>query len=444
MMFCEYMLDLTIEKHYQSIVVNPNKRIMIIYYNVKKILVFSLFFLVHFNTISQNINSCNKTLNVFIDCQFCDSEYFLEEIKFVNHVRDTKDADVHILITSQIAANKGEEFSFFFYGLRAFNNMNDTLIFSSNSDDTEYEIRKTQTKIIKMGLIYYLSHNQDYNYINITSIKTEKKVQVINDKWNSWVFDININGFFKDETSFRNISSWSNISAERVTKELKIELKGHYDFATKEYIINNKKHITFNKAQLFSSLIVKSINEHWSYGLKIDASNSTFKNFRLNSNISPAIEYNMFKYSQSTQKQLRFLLFSGYNYFYYNDTTIYDKMEEGFFNENLEIAYEMKQKWGNISIAFIGSVYIPDYSKYLLSFNTNSKIRIIKGLSLQLKSGMSLIHNQIYIPKSELSLEDILTKQKQQETNHLFWIKIGLSFTFGSKYNNIVNPRFGK
>jgi len=404
----------------------------------RSILIFII--LLNFSSFAQKTTI--KTLNMFIDCNFCDMEYIKKEINFVNYVRDSKDANVHILITSQAAANKGNEYSFFFYGLKEFKNMNDTLIFVSDADNTEDEIRRIQLKVLKMGLIYYMSHNNDFSGINISQTKTNNK-QIKEDKWKNWVFDINVNGFFKDESSFRNVSSWSNISAEKITKEIKTEFQGHYSFVNKEYTVNNEKHKTFNSSMHLSWLTVKSINDHWSYGFKAYAGNSKFKNFKLNSNISPAIEYNLFSYSQSTQKQLRFLFFSGYNYLYYNDTTIYDKLQEGFFNENLEIAYEIKEKWGNISVAINNLIYLPDYSKYLLSLNTRSKIRIIKGFSLLLNGGVSLIHNQIYIPKGELSLEDILTQKKQQETNHLYWIKIGLSYTFGSKYNNIVNPRFG-
>ena len=76
-----------------------------------------------------------------------------------------------------------------------------------------------------------------------------------------------------------------------------------------------------------------------------------------------------------------------------------------------------------------------------MSINIQSKVRIVKGFLLLLQGGASLIHNQIYIPKSELSIENILIKQ--QETNLLFLIKLGLLSIVASKYNNIVNPRFG-
>lgn len=37
---------------------------------------------------------------VFIDCEDCDLDYIRTEITFVNYVRDRKEAQVHVLITT--------------------------------------------------------------------------------------------------------------------------------------------------------------------------------------------------------------------------------------------------------------------------------------------------------------------------------------------------------
>ena len=49
-----------------------------------------------------DIEALKKTApKVFIDCGSCDIEYIKTEITFVNYVRDRKEADVHVLITTQ-------------------------------------------------------------------------------------------------------------------------------------------------------------------------------------------------------------------------------------------------------------------------------------------------------------------------------------------------------
>ena len=50
--------------------------------------------------------------------------------------------------------------------------------------------------------------------------------------------------------------------------------------------------------------------------------------------------------------------------------------------------------------------------------------------------------DQITLKKGTTTAEDILTRQHEMETDYNFWVNFGLSYTFGSIYNNVVNPRF--
>jgi hypothetical protein len=54
-----------------------------------------------------------------------------------------------------------------------------------------------------------------------------------------------------------------------------------------------------------------------------------------------------------------------------------------------------------------------------------------------------MIHDQLSLPKEDIATEEILLQRKQLATQYQYWASIGFSYTFGSIYNNIVNPRFG-
>jgi len=62
---------------------------------------------------------------------------------------------------------------------------------------------------------------------------------------------------------------------------------------------------------------------------------------------------------------------------------------------------------------------------------------------LSLNAGYSQIHNQISLPKGGATLEEILLNRKILATNYSYSMSIGFSYTFGSIYSNVVNPRFG-
>jgi len=170
---------------------------------------------------------------------------------------------------------------------------------------------------------------------------------------------------------------------------------------------------------------------------------STYANMNIAVGGFPAVEYNVFPYSESTRRELRILYKIGYNYFQYNEETIYDKLQEGLFSESLEFVLELKQPWGTIETSLSGSHYFHDFDKNSLTVYTNLSLRLFKGFSLNLHGGYSMIHDQLSLQKSDISPEEVLLRRKQLETQYSYWGSVGISYTFGSIYNNIVNPRFG-
>ena len=102
-----------------------------------------------------------------------------------------------------------------------------------------------------------------------------------------------------------------------------------------------------------------------------------------------------------------------------------------------------QKKWGSISSSVSWNNYLHDFNLYNLRFWQNFRIRILKGLNINLGGSFNVIKNQITLPGSGSSDFDLILQQKQQETNFSYWGNAGISYTFGSIYNNIVNPRFG-
>ncbi|KPK85453.1 MAG: hypothetical protein AMS27_07310 [Bacteroides sp. SM23_62_1] len=133
----------------------------------------------------------------------------------------------------------------------------------------------------------------------------------------------------------------------------------------------------------------------------------------------------------------------GNSYSHYYDTTIYDQMQDNLLQQRLQIAYQVQEKWGSINISLEESNYFYDLSKNRLELNGFIQIRILKGLSLRIRGGAARINDQLSLIKGELSEADILLQLQELETSYQLDGEIGLTYTFGSIYNNIVNPRFG-
>ena len=118
-------------------------------------------------------------------------------------------------------------------------------------------------------------------------------------------------------------------------------------------------------------------------------------------------------------------------------------MEEGLFGHQLSVAYEVRQPWGSVNASIQGFTYLPDLSKNNLQLRSDLYLRLFKGLSLRLGGRAQFIHDQLSLPKSDATPEEVLLRQRQLETQYSYHFEIGFSYTFGSIYNNVVNPRFG-
>jgi hypothetical protein len=118
-------------------------------------------------------------------------------------------------------------------------------------------------------------------------------------------------------------------------------------------------------------------------------------------------------------------------------------MYEGFFRQGIRAAYQIQKKWGNVNFSVSASNFLDDFSKNRVDFWGFTRLRIIKGLSLSVNGGVSYINNQINLAAGDLSEAERLLRLKAQATNFYLQGGVGLSYTFGSIYNNVVNPRFG-
>ena len=379
---------------------------------------------------------------VFIDCRGCDRDFFREEITYVNYVRDRKDADIHVLVTEQSTGSGGQEYTFTFIGLKEFSNMKYTLVHASGPTDTRDEIRREQLEVLERGLFPFILETPICQFMYLDFRKTLSPTAV-EDPWKFWVFSISLDGRWRGESTRKSQSIDMNVSANKVTPGIKIRLglSGEFDQSTYDYedeyieSIQDEKNLT--------GMVVKSFGDHWAAGGWIEAESSTYSNIDAHFFMAPAIEYNFFPYSESTRRQLRFLYKIGWNSFNYIEETIYLKTKETLYNQSLTTTFEIREPWGSISTSLEGSHYFHDFSKNRVDWWGNIDVRIFKGLSLDIFGRYERIRDQLSLPIGDATLDEILLQRKELATDYDYSISIGLRYTFGSVFSNVVNPRFG-
>ena len=87
--------------------------------------------------------------------------------------------------------------------------------------------------------------------------------------------------------------------------------------------------------------------------------------------------------------------------------------------------------------------YLSDLTRRRLTYSLGANVRIVKGLSVNFFGDYESIHDQFYIPKEGITRDDALLRQSQQSTRFSQFFYVGLTYSFGSVFNNVVNPRFG-
>ncbi len=383
-----------------------------------------------------------NAINIFIDCNHCDMNFIRHEIPYVNYVRDVKEADVYILETRQSTGSGGDRYTFYFYGQAKYASMADTLVYNSGPDNTNDITREGRTQMLRMGLMTYVAKTPLYDQVRIDSKISSEEDEVI-DRWNSWVFEIDFDPNFEIEESRKEIVWENSLMASRITPEWKMEFEFDQEFSETKIIDDGESETFFKRYWSQNNLIVKSLNEHWSAGLRFDLTSSSYRNIKKSFDFTPAIEYNIFPYSESTRRQLRVLYSIGYSYNDYIDTTIFGMVEENLWEQQIDIAFRVQQKWGSVNLSLEASNFLHDFSKNRIELDASVRIRLLKGLSLQIRGSAAAIHNQLYLAKGDLSSADVLLELQEMQTEYSFDGGVGFVYTFGSIYNNIVNPRFG-
>lgn len=387
-------------------------------------------------------NTRKEAVQVFIDCERCDMDHIRREIPYVNYVRDVKEAQLYIRETRQTTGSGGREYSYFFAGQKKFEGMGDTLVYTSGPNDTDEEIRAGRTNMLKMGMIRYVARTPVYKEVSI-EYDGDAEVETVVDKWNNWVFEIQTSPRFESEESYKEFSFRNSFDANKITQEWKIEVEFDHRLSRTKYTYEDETFVRDKTEIELENLVVNSLGRHWSAGLRLDFLTSSFSNIKFRSDIFPSVEYNLFPYSESTHRQLRFLYGAGVSLNQYNDTTIYGKTKENLARHQLQVAYRIQEKWGSINISLEGSNYLHDFSKNRLQLWGDIEVRILKGLAVSVFGGVARIHDQLSLVRGELSEADILLQLQELATAYSVDGGVRLSYTFGSIYNNIVNPRFG-
>lgn len=397
----------------------------------------------------------SQALNVFLDCQTfgCDRDFFRTEIGFVDWVRDRQDAQVHVILTSQ-DSGAGNEFTVDFIGREGvLDGVVDQLTFASSDTDTEAERLDGLTRTLAVGLARF-TQLAGLAGFQVATVEREEggraAFQTAEDPWNLWVFEIEGSTEISEEQSQSSKSFRGSLSADRTTEEWNTELETRGWFQREEFELNDSStFVDKSKNWEVSGAVVNSIAPRWGLGGTAGVSGATFTNRDLSVRVGPALEWSYFPYEEATRRRLIVFYQLALEYNRYEEETLFLQTEEALVREALTVSYRAREPWGEAEASVEGSHYFGhkgngDGEKFLWRLEANSEVqfRIVRGLSLDVEARGAWIRDQVFLPLEGASDEEILVQRRQLATDFAWDLEVGLSFTFGSIYNAIVNNRF--
>ncbi len=399
-------------------------------------------------TVPDSARTDDEPVRVFVDCrsQYCDFDHIRREIAFVRYVRDRLDAQVHVLVTARRTGGGGDELSLAYLGLQDFREVDDSLVFFSSDTDTFDEVRDALTRRLALGLARYAARTGVADRLRVVSERPDSgavETQAPNDPWDFWVFRIEVGGAVAGEKRERSASGKGALTANRTTETWKIELWANGSYGRERFTFDDgTDFVNTSRESSAGGFVVRSLGEHWSMGTLAVAESSTFQNLDLGILIGPAVEYNVFPYSESTRRALTLLYLAVFASFDYEEETIFDKTAERRMQHNVQASYAVKQPWGSSSVTFKGTAFWDDVARHSLELRGSLNLRLIRGLEFNINGALERIKDQIFLPKGGASTNEILLRRRELGTDYRYALDIGFSFRFGSIYNNVVNPRF--
>lgn len=388
-----------------------------------------------------------RRLRVYLDCGDCFSEYLRDQIKWVDFVRQPQDADVVLLSSSRETGGGGREYLLRFVGAGRFQGTNKDLRAVSVSGDVEDVRRGGVLDAVTVGLLGYMAVDglpEGFDVSVRPRTTTTANAAPARDPWNLWVFSLRGSGSFEAEETTRELEWSASASADRVTDRWKIAFGARIDESTERFDLDEDDPFEVTRgSREVEGFVARSLGPHWSFGVDAGVNASDFGNDKFSARFAPAIEYSVFPYQEYASRQLLFQYEAGPRHARYNEITIFDKLQETLWRHEVSMSFDQRQPWGAVEFGAEFSQYFHDLGKYRLEVNGELDLRITRGLSLSLDGNASRIRDQIALPRRGATPEEVLLRLRQLQSGYEVRFSIGLTYSFGSLFNNVVNPRFG-
>ena len=397
--------------------------------------IFSLLLLLFSNLFFSQDNQ----LKVYLDCN-CDENYLKQNTSFLEYVRDQDLADVEIFILDVYTPTGTRSFEIRADGNGIYKEISTRTKSVGYSNDTSSTLRDKLLNKVKLALVPFLDMG-GYD-LNVDVQSNLEDFTFNNDKWKNWVFELS-GSYNNDKEESRKTNRYEiEFEIDKLTPEWRIGIDFSRSESNRNFFSDDNVYTSNRKTTSLRARVVKSISNHFSIGAFVGGFQNTYENVDFQRYIMPAIEYSLFSYEDVLSKEVTLAYRIGTGKRNYIEKTIYGYTEQVVYPHGLTLNVKFRKKWGNISSYIRGDQFLNDGTKKRLSLRSSLDIRVFEGLAVRFSSNINLIRDQYNLAATSTStIEDLLLQQRQIATDYKTSFSIGLSYTFGSIYNSVINTR---
>lgn len=396
-------------------------------------------------------DTTDDRLRVFLDCPSggCDRNFIVNEHSYAIWTQDRLDADVHLLITRLGTGAGGSAYTLLFIAQRRLAPTVDTLTASVPPNSSDDMRRRMLSSVINLGLASDAARFAGAELFTVAyaapEIDPDAEPVVNSDRWNLWVYRARLSGNGSAESRSKDYELNASFSASRITDLWKLTFNADNEYQSQQFTLSDgtERQFVLRSANV-NSRIVRSLSPHFSVGTRVNAGLSEFRNQDAFVAVDLSAEYNLFPWVEATSRQLVGILAVGSRFYDYQEITIFERLSEHRPVARAIIAGESRQPWGTLDGSLRYTQFLHDSERYNVSFYARSEFRLSRGLSLDVSAEAAKVQDQLYLPRGEASDDEVLTRQRALATAYRLRASVGISFTFGSIYNNIVNPRLNE
>lgn len=403
--------------------------------------------------VAADTGSMVGAIRAFLDCRGdtnlgCRLDYFITELPYVTWTRDRLFADVQFLVTTIQNGSGAFEYTITALGREKFAGRADTTVVRTIPNEAEASVRAKLARGIGLLLVPYVRTTPQGERLSVRWAAPEGTAgralspASVRDPWNFWTIELSGNGFTEGESRQRFGNLFYDVRARRVTERWSARLGVFGNYRFQRFQVDSATTVrNLVRSGTAFGRVVRALDDHWSVGVAANAGFDEFRNTEVVVRGAPVIEYNLFPWKAATRQQLAISYGIGPRLFRFDDTTIFGRLRENRFQQELVVGSDIRQAWGSLRLSARYASFIPETSLWNLGANGDVTLNLVKGLSLNVGGGASYIRDQNFLARRGQTRDQILTQQRALATNFRFFVYTGVNYTFGSIYNSVVNPR---